>query len=165
VEHPAAAPCTLEASAVINFVIDVTVTARLLIGVASSAWIRAAPWSVVLPCYCRYEPPPLQSSPSGQLHFSGGRTSCGAPLRRIRSTPVSSAVAGVACRRASLGLGIGSGDRRMTLGRSQLDRAYPFVQSNCVRRCEIQWCRAVLRFIKSRPSILDRTVPVPYRFR
>jgi hypothetical protein len=36
VEHSAAAPWTLEASTVINFVIDVTVTARLLIGVVIS---------------------------------------------------------------------------------------------------------------------------------
>jgi hypothetical protein len=45
VENLAAEPCTLEASTVINFVINATVTARLLIGVATSAWIRAAPWS------------------------------------------------------------------------------------------------------------------------
>jgi hypothetical protein len=45
VGHPAAAPRTLGASTVTNFVIDVAVTAQLLIGVASSAWIRAASWS------------------------------------------------------------------------------------------------------------------------
>jgi hypothetical protein len=45
VGHPAAAPRTLGASVVTNFVINAAVTAQLLIGVASSAWIRAAPWS------------------------------------------------------------------------------------------------------------------------
>jgi hypothetical protein len=45
VEHPIAAPCTRGASVVTNSVIDATVTAQFLIGVASSAWIRAVPWS------------------------------------------------------------------------------------------------------------------------
>jgi hypothetical protein len=54
--------------------------------------------------------------------------------------------------------------RRIVDGRSRLDQAYPFVRSNYDRRCEIQWCRTDLRFIKSGSSILDQTIPVPYRF-
>jgi hypothetical protein len=42
----------------------------LLIGVAISAWIRAAPWSVVLPCYCRYETLPLKFA-VGPITFFG----------------------------------------------------------------------------------------------
>jgi hypothetical protein len=55
VEHPGAAPCTLEASTVINFVINATVTTQLLIGVATSAWICATPWSRTFAFDYRYE--------------------------------------------------------------------------------------------------------------
>jgi hypothetical protein len=44
VGHPAAAPCTLGASTIINFVIDVTVTAQLHVGVEFHRQIRFAQW-------------------------------------------------------------------------------------------------------------------------
>jgi hypothetical protein len=112
VGHPAAAPCTLGASTVTNFVIDVAVTAQLLISVASSAWIRVAPWSGTFGLQLSVWTS-IPSSPSCQFCFAGIRSRGGAPYGRNRVTPAM-------CRRVRRGRrhrnSLVLGDDRPTVG-------------------------------------------------